>query len=71
MELLFYPRMCRESKLCMTREKWRWGRAYYYRPHAQLLRRLAQELNMSVTEVLDQIRREQAYLRQNPHLWRL
>ncbi len=68
MELLCYPKMCRESKLCMTRERWRYGKKYYYRPRSHLLNRLAKELNMTKEQVRDQIAKEKAYLLKNPHL---
>lgn len=70
MKLLCYPRMCRDSQLCMRRTRWRWGKSYQYRPHRQMINRLAMELGMTTDEVYNQIMRERRYLLENPQEWR-
>lgn len=62
MELKIYPLLGTPSKRAFVKEAKRYGRPYRYNPRYQLVQRLAKELNMSQNEVLDQIRKERAWV---------
>lgn len=65
MELRVYPRLSRDSKKSMIRQRGKYGNSHDYMPRMPLLMRLSSELNMSYEEVLEQIQKEQEYLIKN------
>ena len=71
MELIVYPLLCRESKLCLKRRKWRYGSVYHYNPRPQLIKRLASLLNWEETKVKEQIQAERSFISQNPQYYQL
>lgn len=66
MNLICYPRLARCSQLAMKRTRWRYGNPYSYRPYRNLVKRLAQELGLSESQVRDKIEQERAWLLNNP-----
>jgi hypothetical protein len=53
----------------MLRRKWRWGHKYTYIPKYDLVKRLANELNMSDSEIRDQIAKERTHILEHGVTW--
>ena len=66
MELLCYPKMSPYSQKALKRRLWRFGSVYVYRPYANLVRRLAQELGLTEEKVREQLQKERQWLLGNP-----
>ena len=62
MVTIAYARLGTRSRRAMLRRTTKFGKAYEYRPRANLVQRLMQELNLSYSEVLDQIQKERTFL---------
>jgi hypothetical protein len=68
MNLTLYPKLSSRSKKALTRKIGRWGKPYYYRPRGHLLKRLARETGMTVSQVQSQLEKERDYLLQQQNL---
>lgn len=62
MELVLFPKLSRESQVLMKKTKHNYGRTYYYEPNGRLLKRLAVETGMSLSEVRERLIKEREYL---------
>lgn len=62
MELILFPKLNRKSQAAMKKTKKKYGHLYRYEPNGQLLKRLSQEMGMSLTEVREQLIKEREYL---------
>jgi hypothetical protein len=57
-----YARMGTRSRRAMVRTQKAFGRPYEYRPRITLVRRLSQELGLTLEQTLDQIQKEREFL---------
>jgi hypothetical protein len=62
MKLLVFPKLSGCSRKSMLKTTSKWGHHHDYMPQMRLLERLADELNMTVEQVLEQIEHEREYL---------
>jgi hypothetical protein len=62
MELICYPLLSTRSRRALQKRKGRWGHRYQYVPRANLIDRLARELNLPVEQVHEQLQRERNFL---------
>lgn len=69
MELICYPRLYSCSRKAIKRRTTHWGRPYYYNPRGDLLVRLSQELNLTLTEVYEQLQKEREFLLLHQHYY--
>lgn len=53
----------------LARRKWRLGKPFQYKPNANLVRRLSQQLNISKDAVLDQLNDLRDYLLKYPQYY--
>lgn len=63
-EFLCYPLLQTSSRRAIQRFKKKWGWAYIYKPRADLITRLSEQLGMSRGEVRVQLQRERNHLLQ-------
>lgn len=56
-----YPLLCTRSRRAISRRYWR-GKIYFYRPRGDLVKRLQEELGLSINEVREEIARERRIL---------
>lgn len=57
-----YYLLRQRSKNAMLRTKTRWGKAYQYRPRANLLKRISKTLNISIEDAYHMLIKEREYL---------
>jgi transposase len=62
MQLILYPKLSRDSKTALTREKKKWGHPYIYNPRGDLLERLMDETGWTLDEVYNQLQKEREYI---------
>lgn len=62
MKLVVYPKLSTRSRRAIRRVYWKFGNFYEYKPRGNLIERLAKQLQMSKSDVLDQIQKERQFL---------
>ena len=62
MDLTIYNLLNTRSKRAMRRIRKKWGHPYQYNPRNTLIQRLCSELNMTESQVREQIAKEREYL---------
>ena len=62
MYLKIYPLLGKSSQSAIKRRLKYWGHKYYYNPRPALVSRLSKQLNMTESEILEQIKAEREYL---------
>ena len=62
MDLPIYNRLNTRSQRAIRRVRKKWGHPYQYNPRPVLIQRLSQELNLTETQVREQIIKEREFL---------
>lgn len=65
MRLICYPLLNLRSQKAILRVRKKWGHPYRYNPRKQLITRLSEQLQMSETEIVEQLEREREFLLRN------
>lgn len=69
--MAFYPdiynTLTHETKLCIKRRRWRFGKAYDWYPRPQLIRRVAKQFNLSEEQAFDRLIEIKLHIRKYPH----
>lgn len=66
MDLIIYPLLGTPSRRAISRKRGKFGRPYQYRPRANLVLRLCDQLGWTENQVYRQIDKEREYLTRTP-----
>jgi hypothetical protein len=61
-----YDSLVRETKLCIKRKKWRYGKPYDWYPRRQLVRRVAKQFGLSENEAFNRLIEIKQHIRRYP-----
>jgi hypothetical protein len=68
--MAFYPdiyeTLTHNTKLCMRRTKWKFGKPYSWMPRRHLVRRIAEEFGLSQTEAFNRLMEIKQHVQKYP-----